>query len=47
MNESLISDILAVVTIVGNDDESGIFSFHPMSLQVEVEESEIGLWFTE
>lgn len=39
-----LSCILAVVTIEGNDDENGVFSFNSPSLEVTVEESNIGEW---
>ena len=37
-----LSCFLAVVTIEGNDDENGVFSFNPPSLEVTVEESDTG-----
>ena len=44
MNEcKLYSTFSAVITIEGNDDENGVFSFSSTSLEVAVEESEIGL----
>ena len=42
-NDSFKALFLAVVTIEGNDDENGVFSFNNLtSLEVIVEESDIG-----
>ena len=43
-DDRALNSFLAVVTIEGNDDENGVFSFNSPSLEVTVEESDISEW---